>query len=394
MIKTIMLIVISFSFAGIGLPNSLLGSAWPSMYGDIGVQASSMGIISMILMGGTVVASFLSGKLLGYVQTSTVVTVNMFIIVLAVFGFAVSGSFVFLCIYAVPLGIGIGFADAALNNYSAMYFEAKHMNWQHCFWGVGAAIGPVVMSYGMAAGSWRIGYQIIGVMVLVIAVMLCFSVPLWRKIAGASGRVTNDAKTPHSYGSLFRLRGFKLSVAVFFIYVSAEVTVMLWGSSYLVFVKDITPELAAGWISLFFLGITLGRFCSGVLAMLLNQSQIVWLGCALFACGIVFIELPIGNAAFMVGFFLIGLGCAPIFPNVIYTTPIRFGAEYSQSAIGIQICSANIGATVTPPLFGLIAARVGYGFFPVFLGILLAVLVFMIAMLNKVSPKKKSENAT
>ncbi|MCL2857875.1 MAG: MFS transporter [Oscillospiraceae bacterium] len=383
MLTVLILILINISFVGVGLPNSLLGSAWPSMHGEIGVPVSYVGIISMIYLGGTVVASFFSGKLLARFTAGICTFMNVSMIGLSLIGFSLSSSFIFLCVFALPLGIGTGFTDAVLNSYSAMHFGAKHMNWHHCFWGVGATIGPVFMSYGIASSSWRVGYQITGVVVVAIAVALLFSLPLWKKFAKLSDTSTEEANKPQSFGSLFRLPGFKTSLAIFFVYVSAEATVGLWGSSYLVMSRGIAPELAAGWLSLYFLGMTLGRFISGFVAMLLTGRQIIWLGCVLFGCGIVFLQIPVGNAAYLIGFFLMGLGCAPIFPTLVHSSPTRFGARYAQTAIGVQISSANIGATVTPPLFGLLAARVGHGLFPVFLGFLLAVMALMIGMLNK-----------
>ena len=391
MLRVIILVLINVSFIGVGLPNSLLGSAWPSMYGEIGVPVAQMGILSAIYLGGTVLASFFSGKLLMRFRTGSAVLVNVLAIALSLLGFSMAGSFVLMCVFSFPLGIGTGFADAMLNSFSAMHFDAKHMNWHHCFWGVGATAGPVFMAYGMSVGSWRVGYQITGVIVLCIAVALVLSLPLWRKFSKVSVSQQQTEQAPQDYGSLFRLRGFKTSMTVFFVYVAAEATVGLWGSSYLVIAKGVPPELAAGWLSLYFLGITLGRFLSGFLAMLLSSRQILWLGCALFGCGVVFIELPLGNAAFIVGFFLMGLGCAPIFPNILHATPSRFGAEYAQSAIGIQISSANIGATLIPPLFGVVAARIGHGFFPVFLGLLLATMVLLICSLNKIKPCEQAQ---
>ena len=385
MLRVLILILINISFVGVGLPNSLLGSAWPSMYGEIGVPISYMGIISMIYLGGTVVASFFSGQLLRRFQAGSCVLVNVLMIALSLLGFSLAGSLPLMCVLALPLGVGTGFADTMLNSYSATHFTAKQMNWHHCFWGVGATIGPVFMAYGISAGSWRVGYQITGAIVLCITVMLVFSLPLWKKFEKVSATVGAQAdQPPPSYGSLFRLRGFKLSTAVFFVYVAAEVTVGLWGASYLVSARGIAPEVAAGWLSLFFLGMTIGRFISGFITAILTVRQIIWLGCALFGCGIAALQIPLGGAVYIVGFFLMGLGCAPIFPNLIYQAPARFGAQYSQSAIGVQISSANIGATAVPPIFGVIAARLGHGLFPVFLGVLLVALIFMISALNKI----------
>ena len=394
MLTAIILVIINLSFIGVGLPNSLLGSAWPSMQGEVGVSVSYMGILSMLYLGGSVVANFFSGKLLKRFAPGNAIFVNVLIIALSLFGFSMSGHFLLLCVFALPLGIGIGFADAMLNSYSAMHFSAKHMNWHHCFWGIGAAVGPVFMAYGISAGSWRMGYQITGVVVAVIAVALLLSLPLWKKFSKISPGTQDTAETgqtPESYGSLFRLQGFKLSMAIFFVYVAAEATVGLWGASYLVMARGISPELAAGCLSLYFVGMTLGRFLSGFLSMLLSSRQIIWLGSTLFGCGIVFLVLPLGSASYWVGFFLMGFGCAPIFPTLVHITPARFGAAYAQTAIGVQMSSSNIGGAAIPPVFGLIAAQIGHGFFPVFLGVMLAIMAVMIWRFDKVPPHEEAD---
>lgn len=395
MLTVIILVLINLSFIGVGLPNSLLGSAWPSMQGEVGVPVSYMGILSMLYLGGSVFANFFSGKLLKRFAPGNAIFVNLLVIALSLFGFSVAGHFLLLCLFALPLGIGIGFADAMLNSYSAMHFSAKHMNWHHCFWGIGAAVGPVFMAFGMSAGSWRIGYQISGAVVAFIVVAMLLSLPLWKKFAQTAPVAQSTAEPghpPESYGSLFGLRGFKLSMAIFFVYVAAEATVGLWGASYLVIARGMPPELAAVCLSLYFVGMTLGRFLSGFLSILLSSRQILWLGCALFGCGIVFLVLPLGEAAFWLGFFLMGFGCAPVFPTLVHITPARFGAAYAQTAIGVQMSSSNIGGAAVPPLFGLVAAQIGHGFFPVFLGAMLAIMAVMIWRFDKIPPYKDASS--
>jgi len=360
------------------------------MHGELGMPIYHMGIISMIYLGGTAMASFFSGKLLRRFRAGSCVFANMLMIAFSLLGFSLAENFMLIGLLAFPLGVGVGFADTLLNSYSALHFKARQMNWHHCFWGVGAATGPIFMAHGISVSSWRVGYQITGVVVLCIAVALLLSLPLWKKFAQASGGAIQADKTPLSYNGLFRLRGFKLSTAIFFVYNAAEATVGLWGTSYLVIARGIAPELAAGWLALYFLGITIGRLVSGFVTVLLTSRQIIWLGCALFGLGIIFLWIPIGNAAFMIGFFLMGLGCAPIFPNMVHSAPARFGAEHSQAAIGVQISSANIGATALPPLFGVIAARLGHGLFPIFLAILLGAMVSMIAALNKIKTHEQA----
>ena len=383
----IILILINLSFAGIGLPHSVLGSAWPVMYNDINSTVTSLGFISMLLMFGTTIASFFTGKLLQLYNSGIIITSGLFLIFLSLCGFALSSNFIFICISAVPLGIGTGLTDATLNSYSAAHYGAKHMNWQHCMWGLGAATGPVLMAYGMAINSWRTGYFIIGGAVLVILLFLFLSLPMWKRKLVNNETAQNLIKTPQNYKTLFKLRGFKLSLVIFLTYVAAETSIGLWGSSYLVFAKNIPPETAARWISLYFVGITAGRFFSGLLAVLLSSKQLVWLGCIVFGCGIITTQIPLGNATLtlMSGFLIMGLGCAPVFPTLMHLTPSKFGTDYSKMAVGVQVSSAYAGSAMIPPLYGLIAAQFGNHLLPVFLGVLLLIFTTAIYLYNKIN---------
>jgi fucose permease len=289
-----------------------------------------------------------------------------------------------LCLWAIPLGLGAGSVDAALNNYVALHYKAKHMSWLHCFWGVGASMGPIIMSfYLIHNNSWNLGYRTIGIIQCCLVAILFITVSLWGKNGVSKDLEKNDNSKSIPFRDLFRIVGVKQVIIAFFCYCSIEVTAGLWGSSFLVFEKNIPPEIAAQWISLFYIGITLGRFISGFLTMKLNNRQMVRLGQGLIACGVIVLLLPLGNILLLPGFLIIGLGCAPIFPSLLHETPRNFGADKSQAIIGIQMASAYIGTTFMPPIFGRMASYIGFSIFPFFIGAVLIINIMMIEILNK-----------
>lgn len=386
MIVTLLLVIIYLSFISLGLPDSLLGAAWPSMHATLPVSVSSAGILSMIISGGTVISSLLSARMIKRLGTGMVTAFSVALTATALLGFSFAGSFIVLCMWALPLGLGAGSVDAALNNYVATHYKARHMSWLHCFWGIGAATGPVIMAYYLLnAGAWRLGYRVIGVIQWGLVVILFLSLPLWKK-GGGSAEETRPVESDHptlKLASLLRIPGAKSAMASFFCYCAIESTTGLWGSSYLVLVKHISPELAAQWISFYYIGITMGRLFSGFLTIKLDHRRMIPLGEGLLAGGIIFILLPFGNVSLLGGFLLLGLGCAPIFPSLLHETPVNFGHEHSQAMMGVQMACAYIGATLMPPLFGVIASRIGYAIFPAYLCILLLIMVAMVVTLNK-----------
>jgi len=364
------------SFISLGLPDSLLGSAWPSMYGALGVPVSYAGAISMIIAAGTVVSSLLSDRLTRRFGAGRVTAVSVGMTALALFGFSVSGSFWMLCLWAIPYGLGAGSVDAALNNYVALHYASRHMSWLHCMWGLGAAIGPYVMGAALSGGSgWQMGYRTISFIQIALTAVLFLSLPLWRVHKKENAGAESDRTKPQTIPQLLRIPGVKAAMSTFFCYCSLEQTAILWASSYLNLCKGISAEKAAGYASLFVSGITVGRALSGFLTIKLSDAQMVRLGQVVLAVGIAAMLLPLGEAASLVGLVLIGLGCAPIYPCVIHSTPDHFGPDNSQAVIGLQMASAYVGTCLMPPLFGLIASRAGAALLPFYL---LAVLVLMI----------------
>jgi fucose permease len=379
--KHLLLIIIYLAFISLGLPDSLLGSAWPAMFEDLGVPLDYAGFISMIVAAGTVISSLFSGKLIGKFGVAAVTTFSVLLTALALMGFAYSNHFLYLCLLSVPLGLGAGSVDSALNNYVALHFQAKHMNWLHSFWGVGAAIGPMIMGGYLAKGeSWSAGYETVAWIQLSLVLILIFSIPLWRK--SASGQEEHSEEKSSGLVDLIRIKpGLKQALLVFFCYCTIEATFGLWGASYLVFERGFEVDLAARLTSLYFLGITIGRFLSGFLTAHFTNRQLVYLGLGVIGLGLVLLFLPVSFTV-IPGFMLVGLGCAPIFPSLLHETPVNFGEKHSQSIMGFQMASAYVGITLMPFLFGKIASFTSYGFLLGFLGIFLAGMYGMTRWMN------------
>jgi fucose permease len=388
MFSVLLLIIIYLSFISLGLPDSLLGSAWPSMFSSLNVPLHFAGYIFMICAGGTVISSVLSARIIKRFGTGIVTAVSVLMTAAALIGFSVSHSFFWLCLFAVPLGLGAGSVDAALNNYVALHYKARHMSWLHCFWGVGASIGPIIMaSYLIRQNSWNMGYRTIGIIQFCLVALLFISLPLWGRGSSKSTETTARHSSVE-FAKLFRIAGVKEALIAFFCYCSLETIAGLWGASFLVMERGISPEIAAKWISLYYIGITSGRFVSGFITMKLNNRQMVRLGQIVVACGIVVLALPFANSL-LPGLFMIGLGCAPIYPSLLHETPKNFGEEYSQAMMGIQMGSAYVGTTIMPPIFGWFASYTSFSIFPIFIGVILVIKIIMVETLNRKIDKRK-----
>ena len=361
--------LIYLAFISLGLPDALLGAAWPSMYGGFGVPVSCAGVISMIIALGTVVSSLQSARLTRLLGAGKVTAASVGLTALALAGFSLSGSFCQLCLWAVPYGLGAGSVDAALNNYVALHYASRHMSWLHCMWGVGASLGPWLMGRALTGGmGWAAGYRWIALLQLGLTLLLACSLPLWRL------RREEEGPPPPSLrlGQVLALPGVKAVMLAFFCYCAVEQTAGLWASSYLTLQRGVPAETAAGYAGLFFLGVTAGRGLSGFLTLKLRDAQMVRLGQLTAGAGICALLLPLGTPAALAGLLLTGLGCAPIYPCLIHATPDHFGAENSQAVIGIQMASAYVGTCLMPPLFGILASRVTAALLPVYLLVLLA----------------------
>lgn len=380
---TLLLALIYLAFISLGLPDSLLGSAWPQMHLDLGAQLSMEGIISMLISCGTVISSLFSEKIIYKFGTGMVSAVSTLLTAVALFGFSVSGNFYMLCFLAIPYGLGAGAIDAALNNYVALHYESRHMSWLHCMWGVGASIGPYIMGYALSnKQGWSMGYRYISIFQIGLTAILIISLPLWKQFQNKGNTGQPDSSSVCTLPALtlkqiFQIPGAREILFAFFCYSAIEQTSSLWASSYLVLHLGYSSEKAAGFASLFFIGITVGRGISGFITFKLNDSQMIHLGEGIILIGVLAMIFPFGKTIALTGLILIGLGCAPIYPSIIHSTPAHFGADKSQSIIGVQMAFAYIGTCLMPPFFGIIARSIGITLFPIYLGVFLCIMFFM-----------------
>lgn len=382
---SLLLAIIYISFISLGLPDSLLGSGWPVMHTELGAPISMAGVITMIIAGGTIVSSLLSDKLTRRFGAGLVTAVSVGMTAIALLGFSLSGHIWQIFLWSVPYGLGAGAVDAALNNFVALHYAARHMSWLHCFWGVGTSISPFIMSYCLGGGhGWQMGYKTVFFIQIVLTAVLFISLPLWkRKAAESAGAVPEDKINHFGVGGALKIKGVKYVLLAFFCYCALESTAGLWASSYLVEVRHINEETAALFASLFYLGITLGRFVNGFVADRLGDKMLIRIGLGVAVAGIVMVWLPLEwELSPLAGLVIIGVGCAPVYPSVIHATPHNFGRENSQAIVGIQMASAYVGTTLMPPLFGLIANYINIALYPAFLFVVAALMLIMTECLN------------
>ena len=386
---SLLLAIIYLAFISLGLPDSLLGSGWPVMYKEINASISYAGIISMIIAGGTIVASLLSDRLIRKMGTGLVTAASVFLTATALFGFSISSSFLMLCIFALPYGLGAGAIDAALNNYVALNYSSKHMSWLHCFWGVGASISPYIMSFALSQNmGWRSGYRIVSIIQIVLTFVMFMALPLWKN--KQTTEVEEVAKNaPITIKEKMKIRGIKEVMVAFCAYSAFEAMCCLWISTYLVECRSIESESAAAFASLFYLGITIGRFIIGFFADKLGDKILIRLGIGVILVGMLFVILPSNSyVPALIGFAIIGFGAAPVYPAFIHATPENFGRENSQAIIGMLMTSAYMGSTFMPPIFGFVAERTTVSIFPFWLLILLLMSLVVSEKLNKLVKKR------
>ena len=381
---SLLLILIYIAFISLGLPDSLVGSGWPAMHADLGVPVSYMGIVTMIISGGTIVSSLLSEKLTKKFGTRHVTVVSVFLTAAAMLGFSFADRFWMLLLFGVPYGLGAGAIDAALNNYIALHYKARHMNWLHCFWGVGTIVSPFVMSHALSHANWQGGFRIIGLVQLGIALLLLCTLPVW-KIHSRTEEAGGE-KVLGLRGAL-RIRGVPLLLIGFFAYCAAEATAMNWASTYFAEVKGVADEQAAQFASLFYIGITASRFLCGFLSDKLGDRKMILAGAAVLLGGIALLLIPAPNALAIAGFVIIGFGCGPVYPSIVHSTPDNFGAENSGAIIGIQMASAYVGSTFIPPLFGLLGRALGFAVLPFFLLVFLFLMITMTELTFRIAKK-------
>jgi fucose permease len=391
---TFFLLIIYMTFISLGLPDSLLGVAWPLIQSEYGSPFEAAGLVSMFIAGGTIVSSFASGAVHKHLSTGKIALVSCLMTALALLGFAFSPALIWLLLFAIPLGLGAGSVDAALNNYVATHYKAHHMSWLHCFWGIGATMGPIIMSQFIAVqNSWRGGYFTVSMIQLALAALLFFTLPLWNRMANEFHKSPMDIKVdqesaavssnkPVGKTNYLNIKGVKLSLVSFLFYSGVEITMGLWGSSFLINVKELSASSAAQWVSLYYGGITIGRLITGFVTLKLSNRLLIRIGQTIALAGVLLLLLPLPNIFSLIGFIMIGLGCAPIFPCMLHETPARFGKENSQAIMGYQMALAYTGSTFLPPILGVIAARTTIGLLPFFV---LSYIIIMFISSEKIS---------
>lgn len=373
---TALLIIIYIAFIGLGIPDSLFGTAWPAIYSEFELPISFGSFVTIIISCGTVLSSVISSKIISRLGTNKVSAYSTLLTALALLGFSFAPNLWVMCFWAIILGIGAGAIDVALNNYVAIHYSATHMSFLHCFYGVGVSVSPYILSLVIAGNfGWRGGYRIAFVIQLIITLLLFLSLPLWRKAHGGENESEENTHKDLSFGSVLKIPGVKMMCSLFIASCAIECTCGGWGSTFLVEYKHLPAEKAAQIIMIYYIGMTLGRFLSGVLAAKLHSWKIIKLGQIVLGLALLLLILPGGVYLCALGMFLIGLGNGPLFPNFNYLTPENFGSDISQSVIGIQMASAYIGIMVAPAVCGLLGQVFGMAIFPFYLILFYAIMI-------------------
>lgn len=388
--STFFLVIIYLAFISLGLPDSLLGTAWPVMRLDIDAPLAAAGIVSMTVTVGTILSSLASGTVIKKLGTGKITSISCLMTASALLGFSISPSLFWLIILSIPLGLGAGTVDSALNNHVATHYKAHHMSWLHCFWGVGATLGPIIMSNFISSGSsWRKGYLTVSILQFTLTVLLFFTLPLWNRAEKAEAINENDISTDENTNTVkasevkpLQIKGVKLALISFLFYCGTEATMGLWGSSFLVQTKGLPAATAAQWVSLYYGGITLGRLITGFITMKVRNTKIIRTGQIIALSGSALLLLPLPSIFSLIGFLLVGLGCAPIFPCMLHETPVRFGKEHSQKIIGYQMALAYTGSALLPPFLGVIASKSTMMIMPLFVTIYILLMLLGTERIN------------
>lgn len=387
---TLLLVVIYIAFIGLGVPDSLFGTAWPAIYEELGLPVSSANAVTLLISGGTILSSLFSARMISRFGTGVVTAVSTTMTAIALLGFSLSGNLLFLCLCAVPLGLGAGAIDAAQNNYVALHYNARHMSFLHCFYGIGVACSPYLMSLGIKSGNWRSGYFWAFCLQAAISIVTILALPLWKKVRHED---TDDSETTQtktlSIPAMAKLPEIRATWLIFIASCAIEATCTQWGSTFLVTTKGVSADLAALIVMLYFIGLALGRFTSGLLAKKLTSWKLIHIGCGILLCALVLLALPIPSLAMScIGFFLTGFGIGPVYPNLTYLTPINFDKERSQAVIGSQMAFAYVGIMLAPIFFGFLAQTISANLFPYYLGLLFAIFIFAILRLIPILKKQ------
>ncbi|OWV08811.1 sugar MFS transporter [Fibrobacter sp. UWH1] len=400
---TFLLVVIYVAFIGLGLPDTILGAAWPLMQTDLAAPLSAAGILSIIVSVGTIISSLITPTLMRRLGTGKLVAISICCTAVATAGYGLATAFWMMCVCAIPMGLGAGAIDVALNNFAAIYLESKHTNWLHASWGVGACLGPAILSASVFVGAgWRGAYELNAVLLGAIVVMMLGALPLWKRVEktrpssesgrgngseNRGGKTSAPVENDISLRAALRVPGMKLSFLTFFFYSALEISTSLWCGTYLV-ARGFAPEIGALAVSLMFASVMVGRVASGFFAIKFTDMRLVHAGIAIVIVGCFTLILPLPLWFTPLCICLLGLGCAPVYPSLIHATPARFGENLSGRAIGIQMAGSYVGSVLMPPAFGFVAAHFSVILWPVALAIFVACLLVCVCLLDYVTRKK------
>lgn len=393
---TFFLIMIYLSFISLGLPDSLLGAAWPVMQEEYGAAFGMAGVINIVIASGTIVSSLMSGALLKRLGTGQITLISCLMTAAALLGFSFAPSIIWLMVLALPLGLGAGSVDAALNHYVATHYQAHHMSWLHCFWGVGATLGPIIMSGFMRDHDlWRNGYLTISLIQFALVVLLAITLPLWKRMENIQSHAVKESQVQPSRGQVeqpLRTKGVKLTLLTFLFYCGAEASVGLWGSSFLVNAKELPAAVAAVWVAMYYGGITVGRFITGFVTFKVSNRVLIRSGLLVSLAGAALLMLPLPTFCSLIGFLLLGLGFAPIYPCMLHDTPERFGKEQTQKLMGYQMAVAYTGATLLPPLLGWLAAQTTVSILPFFTAFYIVFMLYGSERVNRIMKQRTAQS--
>lgn len=374
----LLLVVIYIAFVSLGLPDGVLGVAWPAMRADFGQPLAAVGLISIVMTVCGAFSAMFSGRVITRWGTGMVVMLSGVLTGLALLGFSWAPSFWWVLALATLLGLGAGAVDAGLNHFVAKHYSSRHMNWLHGFWGLGATMGPFIMGSALASSAgWTGGYRTIGWIQLTLALLLFLALPLWKRETSTE---TNDGAEQSG-----TLTGFKavnrwalwLAPLTFLLYVAAEVGTALWAASILITSRHLDVLTAGVWVSLFFASITTGRFGIGLVANRLGNRRLVRVGLCTAVAGATLFAIPVLPAPVsLFGLMLMGLGCAPVYPSLMHETARRFAPLTARRVIGRQLMFSYVGGSVMPAAFGVLATVAGLVWvMPVVVVLLLLLLV-------------------
>lgn len=386
--SALLLAVIYITYIGLGIPDSLFGAAWPAVYTEFGLPLSAANAVTILTFAFTMIISLYSAQIVKRFGTPLTTAVSTAMTAAGLLGTALAPNFFIVCLCTVPLGFGAGAIDAALNNYVALNYKATHMNFLHCFYGVGVSLSPYLMSLALKGQNWRGGYAYATVLQVVITIITFLALPVWAKVSHSETEEKSgeEIKTLGIW-QMLKMPKVRMACAVFMTSCGIEYTCGTWGSTFLVLAKGMSAQRAAATITFYYLGITIGRFLSGIIAAKLSSRRIIILGQCIVLLAIILLFLPLSYVFAALGLFFVGLGNGPLYPNLVHLTPDNFGRGISQSVMGIQMATASIGIMLIPPLFGLIAQVIGTWIFPLFLLILFIIMIVENTRLNRCRDK-------